>query len=106
MQRMFSAEAFTRIETLVQRGLTRRNAQQIGCTTGTLRVMCSKRGISLRQGERPIRTPVRLVLRLHPATAAGLARTAAERQSTVRSCSASAEDHTVRDNLISAVIDG
>jgi hypothetical protein len=61
--------AIARIPHLVRQGLSAAEiASQVGCTLGTLRVRCSRLGISLRRrGISPQEKPVRSCQSVHPA---------------------------------------
>jgi len=81
-QKKITAAVLKKIPTLIERGISPAEiAARLGCTTGTLRVLCSKAKISLRKrksGEHRPSSDIRLE-RIHHATPLNLPETVVRR---------------------------
>jgi hypothetical protein len=105
IRKIFTPEVITEISNLVARGFSA--AEPIGCTLSSLRVTCSRHGISLRRSKSAAerRLQGRLAVELFGDTAALLQREAEKRGISSAKFAASLLETIVRDNLYDAVID-
>jgi len=108
IRKIFTPEVITEISNLVARGFSAAEiADTIGCTLSSLRVTCSRHGISLRRSKSAAerRLQGRLAVELFGDTAALLQREAEKRGISSAKFAASLLETIVRDNLYDAVID-
>lgn len=110
--KIFSPLVLLEISNLVAEGLSAVEiADKIGCSLGTLRVKCSRYGISLRRcwvdaGAKPERKPhARIVINLSPNAAFRLQQKAQTEGTTGPRLAAAVLEAVVQDNLYDAVID-
>ena len=109
MPTMFSPLVFSQIRSFVAQGLSATEiADRIGCKLGTLRVKCSQRGISLRQGSATTSRSQfhkRLTISLPENVTLDLQKQADKEEVSEADLVLALLDAIVRDNLYDAVID-
>jgi hypothetical protein len=106
-------EAYAAIPMMVAEGKRPEEIAAVyGCSPGTLKVQCSKKGISLRRGVKPNPKPLEVAspkrpekLKLSPSASFILHLAAEKRASDVNSLARDLLETIAKDNLFAAVLD-